>query len=278
MNILLHIFIALFFVPATQETSSGQSLISADERNALIALYRTTGGKGWTQQYGWVGPIGSECTWYGVRCARENSRLGSGPLVVTELDLKNNRLAGEIPLDLGNLRNLSSLILAGNDIKGSLPDALLEKFDQGQMDIQPTSLVHDINEINVEIKSVSLRCFGVKASFSADGSVGRERKMCRKEGGREIGEPYLESQRGKTYYFDRFARSLIRSGFFSNTPSTRGQWIDVGEIIVTARRMGGDIRSRSWSKPVSMREWELQMQIYGIIEQVQWIGTAEIKK
>ena len=38
------------------------------ERDALVALYNFTGGANWTDNTGWLGAVGTECTWFGVRC------------------------------------------------------------------------------------------------------------------------------------------------------------------------------------------------------------------
>jgi len=38
------------------------------ERDALVALYNSTDGANWTDNTGWLGAAGTECTWFGVRC------------------------------------------------------------------------------------------------------------------------------------------------------------------------------------------------------------------
>ena len=38
------------------------------ERDALIALYNSTDGANWTDNTGWLGEAGTECSWFGVRC------------------------------------------------------------------------------------------------------------------------------------------------------------------------------------------------------------------
>lgn len=42
--------------------------ISAQERQALAALHEATDGSHWKNHEGWLGPVGSECTWHGVQC------------------------------------------------------------------------------------------------------------------------------------------------------------------------------------------------------------------
>ena len=38
------------------------------ERDALVALYNSTDGANWTDNTGWMGEAGTECSWFGVRC------------------------------------------------------------------------------------------------------------------------------------------------------------------------------------------------------------------
>ena len=86
------------------------------DRDALVALYRATGGDNWTNRANWLNqeaPIG---LWYGVT-TDINGR-------VTRLDLRQNQLTGEIPPDLGSLTNLETLYLAINSLTGEIPAEL----------------------------------------------------------------------------------------------------------------------------------------------------------
>ena len=76
----------------------------ATDRAALVALYNATGGADWTDNTNWLsdGPLDD---WYGVT-TDANGR-------VTELNLGDNDLAGEISAELGNLANLRELRLGG---------------------------------------------------------------------------------------------------------------------------------------------------------------------
>ena len=77
--------------------SYARAQIPAAEREALIALYNSTGGATWLDNTGWLGAVGTECTWYEVTCA-----LGH----VTQLNLYSNQLSGSVPAELGNLSAL----------------------------------------------------------------------------------------------------------------------------------------------------------------------------
>ena len=85
-------------------TGATASAPPATDRAALVALYNATGGADWTDNTNWLsdGPLDD---WYGVT-TDANGR-------VTELNLGDNHLAGEMPAELGNLANLRELRLGG---------------------------------------------------------------------------------------------------------------------------------------------------------------------
>ena len=110
---------------STVRGSSCAPMDSAEDRAALVELYNATGGASWTNNTNWLSdrPIRE---WYGV----SNDPDGR----VSELDLSDNELTGEIPTELGNLSNLAWLYLSGNQLTGCVPAGLLDvpnnDFDQ----------------------------------------------------------------------------------------------------------------------------------------------------
>ena len=87
------------------------------EREALVALYESTGGltwRGWKEDGGWLEGDPCEDAWFDVTC---DSVTGS----VTELNLEYNDLKGTIPTEIGNLQALEKLSLAFNDLTGTIP-------------------------------------------------------------------------------------------------------------------------------------------------------------
>ena len=83
--------------------------------DALMALYRSAGGPGWTRSDNWgtLAPVGD---WYGVVVDDRNR--------IVEIDLRGNNLVGEIAPELGDLASLRALILSGNELAGPVPAAL----------------------------------------------------------------------------------------------------------------------------------------------------------
>lgn len=109
------------------------------DREALVALYEATDGDSWVNNENWLtdAPLGS---WHGVTTndsgrveildLKENrlrglipSELGSLSYL-TALDLRLNELRGLIPSELGNLANLTVLALMGNRLSGRIPSEL----------------------------------------------------------------------------------------------------------------------------------------------------------
>lgn len=91
--------------------------VPAQERAALAALYRSTGGDQWRDSSGWLGRPGTECRWRGVVCDAQES-------AVTELRLSSNGLVGEIPPELADLSRLRVLDLRSNALEGTIPAEL----------------------------------------------------------------------------------------------------------------------------------------------------------
>ena len=120
--------------------------IPVSERDALLAFYRYTNGDGWTDNAGWLGEYGTECSWVGIYCDTPtgdttkthvttldmavNNLTGSLPPHVGDfpymdrINLGGNQLTGEIPIDIGGLTELRHLEIWSNALTGSIPSAI----------------------------------------------------------------------------------------------------------------------------------------------------------
>lgn len=129
------LFVALMLIPI----SYAGAQIPQIERDALIALYNNTDGANWFQNDGWLGPVGSECSWTRVVCLdghvnylpmMSNQLRGSLPpelgnlSMIYKLNFEDNFLSGNIPSELGQLSWLSQLSLGNNHLSGSIPAEL----------------------------------------------------------------------------------------------------------------------------------------------------------
>jgi|GEM_PF-3043913 len=93
-----------------------------DDWTALKALYESTNGDNWTNSTGWDIYIDNQIS------LPANCYLGDlygvtldGTGRVGRLDLESNELSGGIPPELGNLSNLTGLLLYNNQLSGSIP-------------------------------------------------------------------------------------------------------------------------------------------------------------
>lgn len=84
------------------------------ECQALVALYNSTNGPGWTNSTNWLAST-TAGNWYGVLV------LGGH---VNGLTLYSNHLVGTLPTEIGNLSFLQNLLLYFNDINGVIPSEI----------------------------------------------------------------------------------------------------------------------------------------------------------
>ena len=86
-------------------------------RYALSTVYFAAGGGHWLRRDGWLTGA-DECDWEGVSGCEDD---GSDEFAVTNLDLKENKLKGEIPPEIMFLPDLKVLNVASNDLVGPIP-------------------------------------------------------------------------------------------------------------------------------------------------------------
>ena len=115
LTIVLLLAFSSLAVLLGQTSASAQTSSENSDRAALVALYDATDGPNWTNSANWLtdAPLGE---WYGVT-ADDDGR-------VLRLQLQGNRLAGEIPPELGSLSKLDELSLSGNELSGTIPAEL----------------------------------------------------------------------------------------------------------------------------------------------------------
>ena len=76
--------------------------IPSSERSVLLSLYSSAGGGGWSDNSGWNGASGTECSWNGIVC-------DAGQTHVVAIALGSNNLVGTLPASLSALTALQSL-------------------------------------------------------------------------------------------------------------------------------------------------------------------------
>ena len=91
---------------------------SQEQREILKKFYQATGGDQWYNKSKWLSehPINK---WYGVNKGNDNY------LYVNSLDLPNNNLTGQLPIELAALMDKAERInLEGNRLSGEIPDEI----------------------------------------------------------------------------------------------------------------------------------------------------------
>ncbi|MBC6472703.1 MAG: putative Ig domain-containing protein [Hormoscilla sp. GM102CHS1] len=141
-------------------------LLNANDYAALKALYNSTNGENWWNNTGWKDwdfniespPSAYRVNeyWHGVEVV--DSR-------VTIINLRENRLRGTLPSELGSLSNLESLSLLDNGLRGTLPSELgslsnlesLSLLDNGLRGTLPSELGSLSNLQHLILSKNSLR-------------------------------------------------------------------------------------------------------------------------
>jgi len=121
------------------------SSINHPDYVALMALYNSTDGANWINNEGWrEGAIGESCdpcqfngeSWHGISCDQDGR--------VIRVDLQENNLIGQIPLNLYELDQLHTLWLNGNQISGTIDQSISNLSNLVNLDFQKNLLTGDI--------------------------------------------------------------------------------------------------------------------------------------
>ncbi len=86
--------------------------VALSDKEILVKLYEATHGAQWKLKWDLSQPMTS---WAGVKVVNNQ---------VVALDLQDNNLEGQIPNELGDLKNLQELNLHKNHLSGSIPASL----------------------------------------------------------------------------------------------------------------------------------------------------------
>ena len=99
-----------------RSAESQQDMVNV-QRYILVLLYISTDGLHWHDQNKWLSED-SVCNWFGVFC--------EVPGIVSKIELTANKMQGHIPIELGELAGLETLIMHSNQLTGNIPIELVK--------------------------------------------------------------------------------------------------------------------------------------------------------
>jgi len=136
------------------------------EKDALIALYKATGGNSsWKINTNWNNVKSNACLWHGVTCDEIE-----GQEHVVELDLGANGLSGQLPPEIGDLVKLRELDLHANNLNGSIPPEIGNLADLEVLQLQDNALEGSLPAELGQLGSLrSLYLSGNRLTGSIDG-------------------------------------------------------------------------------------------------------------
>ncbi|CAB1103088.1 unnamed protein product [Ectocarpus sp. CCAP 1310/34] len=122
------------------------------DREALLALYWSSGGPRWSRNQGWASNDADLGNWHGVMC--KDGR-------VVRLDLDRNGLVGTIPAALGGLTKVVYLRMSCNNLTGPIPSTFGHLSRLNYLDIRSNQLTGGLPaELGklTELSKVDLSC------------------------------------------------------------------------------------------------------------------------
>jgi hypothetical protein len=99
--------------------SLSHAAIPVEERQALIDLYNSTDGDNWTNNDGWLGESGTECSWIGIYCDDQKKHITS----IDFAGFSQNNLKGSINESINHLTELTKIQVFSNKIN-SIPSEI----------------------------------------------------------------------------------------------------------------------------------------------------------
>lgn len=126
------VFCLLLFLTCHILKLSAQAVNEKDSL-ALVDLYNNTDGPNWNANSNWLtGPVS---TWKGISLVGDR---------VTAIRLADNNLTGYIPGSLGNMNQLSLLLLFNNQLTGRIPSSLGNLKNLQQLNLGNNQLTGNI--------------------------------------------------------------------------------------------------------------------------------------
>lgn len=274
MPLKLTTLVTILFVVVPNVVYSQTRGVSEEEREALIAIYKITDGEHWKNRSGWLGPAGTECSWYGVQCGQE----ADGSPDVAILALPQNNLAGTIPEAATQLTHLGLLDLMGNRLPGLLPEGLVRRWLDGKLMIAAeTPLLTDVSKIELDSNPSSLLCGRRTIILTSDDRILQFDTLCRNRTPRDR-TTFCEMKDGKISSFPMLANLIVKNEFFS-LPAEYGEGIvDAGISTIRVTRNGKAYQVEVDGAAAPLEFWDIEAAIAGIASNLDLLKTRTQSK
>jgi hypothetical protein len=242
--------------------------ISAQERQALVALYEATEGNHWKNHDGWLGPAGSECTWYGVQCEPSTTE----PTTLIDLNLSENNLHGRIPEAIGQLVHLQTLFLFRNDLSGRLPEPLIRQWLSGSLWVTAEApLLTDVSEIDYEFNASALLCARHRVVLRSDTTAIRFTERCRNASPKDR-RTFCEVEKGRIWgeEFAMLAWTLEKNGYFTLQAEYKRNITDSAFVSTRVTQNGKKYEVVEYAGGGPLELWMIQRAIEGVSSTMEW--------
>ena len=250
--------------------------VSAEERQILVALYESTDGIRWKDHSGWLGPVGSECNWHGVRCQDGLYDVTT----VNGLELSGNNLVGAVPAAVVRLKNLTLLSIFGNHLSGTLPSSLIQRWLARELDlIAEDSLLTTVSEIDFESAASAILCATHRITIRSDGSAVFFTERCRNDKPRDR-TTFCEVKKGRLYpyTFAKLAWLLDRNKFY-DFQSHYDRSITHGAFETTRVTCDGkryEVSNFAGAGPFEL--WVIQRAVESVVLSADWESVTTIAR
>jgi hypothetical protein len=248
----------------------------SSERRVLMELYASTGGDHWSNRGGW-GSAQPVCEWYGVRC--DFSVGDASRPVVAGLSLASNNLDGELPATLGDLGRLKYLSVAGNKLRGKLPEVLLQRWDRHtfELDASFNAFSNTLVRASVEYDASGVLCShteDLRYRLVVDESKHRATFQSVRCVDGKSRATYCLVCEGAAPPLLRLSRALSSLGFAGLRPVYDSPFTDTthGEFLTTEAVWGDGAKTsvRTYARQGTIEVWTAQQLFLSLLVEAGW--------
>ena len=201
------------------------------DRETLIAIYNATDGPNWMQQDNWLSEAPIR-TWHGIT-TNDVDR-------VTKIHLRVVGMAGSLPVELGQLAHLDSLIMGGQDLTGSIPAELsrLERLDT--MNLSGSQLTGSIPpELGQLTRLKEMYLDGNRLSGTIPPELGQMSSMALLSLSRNELSGSIPPELGQLTNIERL--NLSRNNLTGYIPPEFGQFVNLRVLVLSDNELTGTV-------------------------------------